>query len=140
MTDEYGLKQSIEELVEKKTALEKRIFELEKQNEDLKKEIDCYKSLECHFDEIEEDAKAIAEENEELKKNALIWHKVTCFDKPDENGCITNDAPAYDNREYLVKTKRGYYSIQELMEVDSGVVFEDCEWEDVDEWAELPEV
>ena len=37
MTDEYGLKQSIEELVEKKTALEKRIFELEKENEDLKK-------------------------------------------------------------------------------------------------------
>ena len=31
------------------------------------KEIDYYKSLECHFDEIEEDAKAIAEENEDLK-------------------------------------------------------------------------
>lgn len=38
-----------------------------KENEDLKKEIDFYKSLECHFDEIEEDAKAIAEENEVLK-------------------------------------------------------------------------
>lgn len=67
MTEE-DLNQSIEELVDKKTALEKRIFELEKENEDLKKEIDCYKSLECHFDEIEEDAKAIAKENEELKK------------------------------------------------------------------------
>lgn len=65
---------------------------------------------------------------------------MTCFDKPDENGWITNDAPAYDNREYLVRTKRGYYSIQELREVDSGVVFEDYEWEDVDAWAELPEV
>ena len=31
------------------------------------KEIDYYKSLECHFDEIEEDAKAIAKENEDLK-------------------------------------------------------------------------
>ena len=67
MTFEEETKKSIEELVEKKTALEKRIFELEKENEDLKKEIDCYKSLECHFDEIEEDAKAIAEENEDLK-------------------------------------------------------------------------
>lgn len=67
MTEEEDLKQSIEELVNKKTALEKRIFELEKENGDLKKEIDCYKSLECHFDEIEEDAKAIAKENEDLK-------------------------------------------------------------------------
>ena len=85
--------------------------------------------------------KRIAElekENEELKKNALVWHKVTCFDKPDENGWIINDAPAYDYGQYLVRTKRGHYLIQELMEVDSGVIFEDCEWEDVDAWAELP--
>lgn len=41
------LKKSIEELVEKKTSLEKRIFELE--------------------NEIAEDAKAIAKENAELK-------------------------------------------------------------------------
>lgn len=96
MTEEEDLKQSIEELVEKKTALEKRIFELEKENEDLKaeiglneatiqeqledrvkvikeneelkKQIDCYKAFESHYDEIEEDAKAIAKENEELKK------------------------------------------------------------------------
>ena len=89
------MKKSRAELVYKKTALEKRIFELEienadlkaeiglneatileqledrikviKENEDLKKEIECYKSLECHFDEIEEDAKAIAKENEDLK-------------------------------------------------------------------------
>lgn len=40
----------------------KRISELEK-------EIDCYKSLESHYEEIEEDAKAIAEENESLKKS-----------------------------------------------------------------------
>lgn len=67
MTFEEEMKKSIEELVEKKTALEKRIFELEKENEDLKKQIDCYKAFESHYDEIEEDAKAIAEENEELK-------------------------------------------------------------------------
>ena len=89
------LKKSIEELVYKKTALEKRIFELEKENadlkaeiglneatiqeqlkervkvikenEELKKQISCYKAFESHYDEIEEDAKAIAKENAELK-------------------------------------------------------------------------
>lgn len=80
----------------------------------------------------------LQKENEELKKNTLVWHKVTCFDKPDENGFITTDAPAYDNREYLVRTKRGHYLIQELRELDIGVVFEDYEWEEVDKWAELP--
>lgn len=82
----------------------------------------------------------VLKENEELKKNALVWHKVTCFDKPDENGYITNDAPAYDYGEYLVRTKRWHYSVQELREVDTGVVFEDYEWKAVDAWAKLPEV
>lgn len=45
----------------------KRIAELEKENEDLKKQISCYKAFESHYDEIEEDAKAIAKENAELK-------------------------------------------------------------------------
>lgn len=85
--------------------------------------------------------KRIAElekENEELKKNALVWHKVTCFDKPDENGFITNDCPGDIGEEFLVRSKFGDCSIRELVEVDNGVIFEDCEWEDVDEWAELP--
>lgn len=43
MTFEEEMKKSIEELVEKKTALEKRIFELEKENEDLKKQIEQMK-------------------------------------------------------------------------------------------------
>lgn len=135
MTEE--VKQSIEELVDKKTALEKRIFELEKENEDLKAEIGLN---EVTIQDQLEDRIKVIKENEELKKNALVWHKVTCFDKPDENGWITYDVPAYDNSEYLVRTKRGHYSIQELMEVDTGIVFEDSEWEDVDAWAELPEV
>ena len=43
MTFEEGMKQSIEELVNKKTALEKRIFELEKENEYLKEQIELMK-------------------------------------------------------------------------------------------------
>lgn len=39
---------------------------------DLKKEIDYYKSLESHYDEIEEDAKAIAEENAKLQEKLNI--------------------------------------------------------------------
>ncbi len=38
-----------------------------KENEELKKQIDSYKAFESHYDEIEEDAKAIAKENEDLK-------------------------------------------------------------------------
>ena len=33
-----------------------------------RKELDCYKAFESHCEEIEEDAKAIAKENEQLKK------------------------------------------------------------------------
>ena len=82
----------------------------------------------------------LQEENEDLKKNALVWHKVTCFDKPDENGYITNDCPSDIGREFLVRGKFGDCSVRELVEVDNGVIFDDCEWEDVDAWAELPEV
>ena len=44
------------------------VFKLQEENEELKKQIDCYKAFESHYDEIEEDAKAIAKENEELKE------------------------------------------------------------------------
>lgn len=87
--------------------------------------------------------KRIAElekENEELKKNALVWHKVTCFDKPDENGFITNDAPSVSGIIYFVKLKNGERKLLELEECDGGVFFEDYEWEDVDAWAELSRV
>lgn len=52
----------------RKLLLKNVFLNLRKKTKIKKKEIDCYKSLECHFDEIEEDAKVIAKENEELKK------------------------------------------------------------------------
>ena len=45
---------------------------------DLKKEIDYYKSLESHYDEIEEDAKAIAEENTKLQEKLNIRSCQNC--------------------------------------------------------------
>lgn len=47
-------------------ALKERVKVI-KENEELKKQIDSYKAFESHYDEIEEDAKAIAKENEDLK-------------------------------------------------------------------------
>ena len=45
---------------------------------DLKKEIDYYKSLESHYDEIEEDAKTIAEENAKLQEKLNIRSCQNC--------------------------------------------------------------
>ena len=45
-----------------------KIESLKKENAELKEQIEGYKAFESHYDEIEEDAKAIAKENEELKE------------------------------------------------------------------------
>lgn len=67
MTEEEDLKQSIEELVENKTTLEKRIFELEKENEDLKNQI---KGFENDFDYQN---KIIDKYKEDLKKLRVAY-------------------------------------------------------------------
>lgn len=64
MTFEESMKKSIDELVDKKTALEKRIFELEKENGDLKAEIGLNEAT--IQDQLEDRIKVI-KENEELK-------------------------------------------------------------------------
>lgn len=46
-----------------------KYIQFEKENEQLKKELDSYKALDSKYDEIEEDTKVIAKENEGLKKN-----------------------------------------------------------------------
>ena len=67
MTFEEEMKKSIEELVDKKTALEKRIFELEKENEDLKNQI---KGFENDFDYQN---KVIDKYKEDLKKLRVAY-------------------------------------------------------------------
>ena len=80
----------------------------------------------------------LAKENEALKKSALVWHKVTCFDKPDENGYITTDNPAEEGKEYLLKTKYGF-EVDTLDYDDTGFFFK-YDWSEIEAWAELPEV
>ena len=80
----------------------------------------------------------LAKENEALKKSSLVWHKVTCFSKPDENGYITTDNPVEEGKEYLLKTKYGF-EIDTLNYNDTGFFF-DYDWSEIEAWAELPEV
>ena len=81
----------------------------------------------------------LEEENEQLKKNAVVWHKVICFDAPDENGYITASNPAEEGKEYLVLLKNKSIAISRLDYNDVGYIFEDFDWEDIEAWAELPE-
>lgn len=56
-------------MLEKESKISEEIIIGEQQEiNELKKQLDCCISLESHYEEIEEDAKAIAKENEELKK------------------------------------------------------------------------
>lgn len=45
--------------------------------EELERQIESYKALDSHYDEIEEDAKRIAEENERLKERIREKLKMT---------------------------------------------------------------
>lgn len=99
-------------------------YEVGKKNE---RELQCGKN---HLEKL-------AKENESLKKSALVWHKVTCFDKPDENGYITTDNPAEEGKEYLLKTKYGF-DVDTLDYDDTGFFFK-YDWSEIEAWAELPE-
>jgi len=99
-------------------------YEVGKKNE---RELQCGKN---HLEKL-------AKENESLKKSALVWHKVTCFDKPDENGYITTDNPTEEGKEYLLKTKYGF-TIDTLDYDETGFFFS-YRFEEIEAWAELPE-
>ena len=82
MIFEEDMKKSIEELVDKKTALEKRIFELEKENEDLKAEIGLN---EATIQGQLEDRVKVIKENEDLKKQI---EQMKCCENCINNYCI----------------------------------------------------
>lgn len=95
------------------------------------------KKNECELQCGKKHLENLAKENEALKKSALVWHKVTCFDKPDENGYITTDNPAEEGKEYLLKTKYGF-DVDTLEYDDTGFFFK-YDWSEIEAWAELPE-
>lgn len=142
MTEEKEIKEWIDERRKGSDLMSKLLLkneELEKENEELKKENERLQKVILEQNILNIDLMA---ENERLKKEAvLVWHKVTCFDKPDEDGFITYDNPGDVGKEFLVRDKFGDYSVRELIEIDTyGIYFDDIEWEDVDAWAELPRV
>ena len=103
-------------------------YEVGKKNE---RELQCGKN---HLEKL-------AKENESLRKSALVWHKVTCFDEPDENGCITYDNPSEEGKEYLLKTKYGF--AVDTLEYDENdktgfFFFRDYDFREIKAWAELP--
>lgn len=65
------------ELNRDKTELVNSVTELKAKVTELEKEIDYYKSRESHWDEIEEDAKIIAEENAGLKSQIRLVESVS---------------------------------------------------------------
>ena len=128
-----------------------RITKLEEENKK-QKELNnsLYKSLEkvgkinaekqLKNEELKTQVDILREENEQLKKNAIVWHKVTCFDDPDENSFITANNPAEEGKDYLVLLKNKHIVISALAYDDDGYFFDDFDWEDIEAWAELPEV
>lgn len=131
------LYKSLERIGKRNNELKVQIAELEKENERMKgillrndetiKTLNDIKNQKCI-------------EIEELKKNAIVWHKVTCFDEPDENGYITASNPAEEGKEYLLLLKNKRFVISELDYYSDEYFFDDFAWEDIEAWAELPEV
>lgn len=131
-------------LIEGKTADDcircaKDLIKVQKENEafvaNLKESVEIQeKTVESLTDKIARLLQLV----EQLKKSAIVWHKVTCFSKPDENGYITTDNPVEEGREYLLKTKYGF-EIDTLAYNDTGFFF-DYDWSEIEAWAELPEV
>ena len=110
---------------------------LENIEEHFKTQMIAWVRAAADFGEINDE---LVKENEQLKKNAILWHKVTCFDEPDENGYITASNPAEEGKEYLILLKNKRILISKLDCDDDGYFFEDIYWEDIEAWAELPEV
>lgn len=72
------LEKENENLKEVNEAAKQELIEARYRNSELKKENDCYKALDSHYEEIEEDAKVIAKENAELKeklKNEISFNE-----------------------------------------------------------------
>lgn len=132
-----NLLRDVERLEKENEQLKIKIKALESANKAMVKEIDDMSN--GGIDVLIKIAK-LKEENEQVKKTAIVWHKVTCFDEPDENDYVTAGNPAEEGKDYLVLLKNKRIAISGLAYEDDGYFFEDFDWEDIEAWAELPEV
>lgn len=130
---------------------EKDIAKLEKENAELKAQIEkleaesaskdeCIDNLEHDLKDAGGELELWQRENAELKKQVLKWHKVTCFDEPDENGFITNDNPSDVGCDFIIKLKSGTVTVDTLTECDCGIIFDNYDWEDIEAWCYIPEI
>lgn len=102
--------------------------ELEQQSEEFKKGFsEGYedgkqneRKLQIGKSNLLRDVERLEKENERLKKNAIVWHKVTCFEEPDENGYITTGNPAEEGKDYLVLLKNKRIALSGLAYEDDG--------------------
>ena len=77
---------------------------------------------------------------EQLKKSAIVWHKIIYQDDPDNTDrCLVANSPAEEDKEYLLKTKYGF-AVDKLDYDETGFFFQDYDWDSIEAWAELPEV
>ena len=75
---------------------------------------------------------AMMAENEQLKKNAIVWHK-TDFEEPE-------DLPLEDNQKCLILFRNGNIWSATFWRGDCRCSFETYSWKEIEAWAERPEV
>ena len=109
-------------------------YEVGKKNE---RELQCGKK---HIEGLRERIHSLETENEALMKSALVWHKVTCEDDPDNaDRYLLENNPSEENKEYLLKTKYGF-AVDKLDSDDTVLFFQNYDWSSIEAWAEIPEV
>lgn len=83
--------------------------------------------------QLRKDYAELLEENEQLEKNSLVWHR-TDFEEPD-------DLPLEDMQKCLILARTGHIRSATFWRCDDGrCSFEGYNWKEIEAWAELPEV
>ena len=100
-----------------------------------------YLKLKSEYDELNDwhnsQARELLLENKKLKKNQFTVHEVVWRD-----GVIISELPNDIGAFYVVKLKNGIVAVAELCRGYDETIYLDGydEWEDLESWAELPEM
>lgn len=106
---------------------------LEGENKQLKAQVETYKNTVCFSDcaDVMKENTKLQEENERLKKNAIVWHKIE-LDK-------IMEPPLKDGGRYLVLFKDGDICSADFWRGGSGCFFGAYASKEIEAWAEMPE-